>query len=1048
MRRVAILGGGMSALTAAYELTRPELGNAFDVTVYQQGWRLGGKGASGRNRHHHQRIEEHGLHVWMGFYENAFRLIRDCYRELDRAPGTPLAAWSDAFKPHSYIVLDDTLDPDGPSHPWPLCFPEDAAGGPTPGDGAPIPTPPEYVPRILEVVLLLLRRHAHTAHLAASHTELSIVPSLHELVVKFESLLVIAADGVEGVLAELLAAALKLAEHVTQVLPEELDGLYRKVMALVDKVAGPLLARFENDGGDDELRHTRLVIDLAFTHLRGFVADGLLLPPYDFSKIDDLDYRDWLRKHGAREETVNCAPVRALYDLVFAIDTGMAAGATIACATRMLFTYKGALFYKMQAGMGDTVFTPLYQVLSRRGVKFRFFHRVDELRVADGTAPGSCVVDEIVVGRQAAVKDGADYQPLVDVDGLPCWPSEPSWEQLVSGAALAAGAELPDGGYDLESPTTAWHDELAPLLLRRGVDFDDVVLGISIAALPRISQAVADRLPRYQRMLDGVKTIATQAVQLWLDRDLPGLGWNDPGDGRCAGAAPIAGSYAESLDTWAEMTHLLPREAWGAAAPKSLVYFCGQLRSDEMPNPAPTTAAGWKTAMTARAHQWLAAHGNGIWPTLVPDGAPLDYSLLHAESGQAGLARFGEQYFRANVNPSERYVLSVPGSSAARLFADDLVQGQPACENLFLAGDWVRTGINGGCIEAATMAGMQAARALSGSYFEIVGDPAPFRSRPSTATAFIQRGGDVVYAEPYNQVNARLYAFLLPVDRQRIAALCNRYLNWTGKLVFTPVVGHIALVFAAIDRTYSTDSYYAGRGTMSEADVSFWVPVRSSSPSAPPLSWFLPYVWVDNGIAMAAGREVYGFPKEVGNLSIPARGAPPIHFAVETDVVETFGLPPHVGPDGPPAQRRAVVSVAPGTAAPPALAGSVGQLFRDLLSTVLSSRVDQAALDWFLKEVKATVPMLFLKQFRDVGDGRRACYKALIQANSTPANIRDGGILPGTFDVTIRGFASHPIVSELGLGSDPTTAIIHGCAGFYVDFDFLMERGRELWRAI
>ena len=28
---------------------------------------------------------------------------------------------------------------------------------------------------------------------------------------------------------------------------------------------------------------------------------------------------------------------------------------------RMAFTYKGAIFYKMQAGMGDTVFTPLYQ---------------------------------------------------------------------------------------------------------------------------------------------------------------------------------------------------------------------------------------------------------------------------------------------------------------------------------------------------------------------------------------------------------------------------------------------------------------------------------------------------------------------------------------------------------------------------------------------------------------------------------------------------------------------------------------------------------------
>ena len=46
----------------------------YDVTVYQPGWRLGGKGASGRGPA--DRVEEHGLHVWMGFYENAFALMR------------------------------------------------------------------------------------------------------------------------------------------------------------------------------------------------------------------------------------------------------------------------------------------------------------------------------------------------------------------------------------------------------------------------------------------------------------------------------------------------------------------------------------------------------------------------------------------------------------------------------------------------------------------------------------------------------------------------------------------------------------------------------------------------------------------------------------------------------------------------------------------------------------------------------------------------------------------------------------------------------------
>src|SRR6266700_2951678 len=94
--RVAVIGGGCAALTTAFELTRPEHRGRFQVTVYQTGWRLGGKGASGRGVA--DRIEEHGLHLWLGFYENAFRLMRECYAELARDPAhCPIADWSDAF---------------------------------------------------------------------------------------------------------------------------------------------------------------------------------------------------------------------------------------------------------------------------------------------------------------------------------------------------------------------------------------------------------------------------------------------------------------------------------------------------------------------------------------------------------------------------------------------------------------------------------------------------------------------------------------------------------------------------------------------------------------------------------------------------------------------------------------------------------------------------------------------------------------------------------------------------------------------------------------
>jgi len=80
--KVAIIGGGCASIATAFELTRPRHKGAYQVTIYQVGWRLGGKAASSRGPH--GRIEEHGLHVWLGSYENAFALLRECYAELDR----------------------------------------------------------------------------------------------------------------------------------------------------------------------------------------------------------------------------------------------------------------------------------------------------------------------------------------------------------------------------------------------------------------------------------------------------------------------------------------------------------------------------------------------------------------------------------------------------------------------------------------------------------------------------------------------------------------------------------------------------------------------------------------------------------------------------------------------------------------------------------------------------------------------------------------------------------------------------------------------------
>ena len=189
---------------------------------------------------------------------------------------------------------------------------------------------------------------------------------------------------------------------------------------------------------DDDLRFFFTMFDAGTTILQGILEDDLIERGFDV--VNDEDLRHWLHRHGAQPLTVDQSPfVRSLYDMAFAYKNGdirtpdMAAGTAVHDMLRLFFTYRGAFSWKMQAGMGDTVFTPFYEVLKRRGVHFEFFHWVDKL----GLSADRRNVETIDVIPQVHLKDKhREYEPLVDVKGLPCWPSEPHWEQLEKGEEL------------------------------------------------------------------------------------------------------------------------------------------------------------------------------------------------------------------------------------------------------------------------------------------------------------------------------------------------------------------------------------------------------------------------------------------------------------------------------------------------------------------------------------------------------------------------------------------------------------------------------------
>jgi uncharacterized protein with NAD-binding domain and iron-sulfur cluster len=317
-------------------------------------------------------------------------------------------------------------------------------------------------------------------------------------------------------------------------------------------------------------------------------------------------------------------------------------------------------------------------------------------------------IASIELARQARVRNGPfNYDPLVELTAIGLrqhvWPSAPRYEQLDFDPALHRD-------HDFESDWRA-PPEVERLVLEQGRDFDAAVLGISLGGLPAITGDLAAHGPRFRSMLEEVRTVQTRAAQLWFTVDLKGLGWNLP--------PPVLDGFERPFDTWADMTHTLDYEAWPEhERPRQVSYLCGVLeeRATVPETPHDTLLRG---AVKQSVGTWLSERAGTLWPdALGPAG--FRYELLAGRGGLTGPAALDSQYYRANVSASDRYVLSVPGSTRHRLRAEE-----SGFENLVLAGDWLRTGLSAGCVEAATMGGLQAARALCGRPRVIVRDDEP-----------------------------------------------------------------------------------------------------------------------------------------------------------------------------------------------------------------------------------------------------------------------------------------------------------------------------------
>jgi uncharacterized protein with NAD-binding domain and iron-sulfur cluster len=1022
----------MAGLTAAWELTRtPQLAEENDVTVFQLGWRLGGKCASGRTEPTageplDSRILEHGLHIWFGCYDNAFRVLKEAYAHWERPANCPLKSWRDAFEPQSYALFG--YDAGNGKRDYHAITFDGNSKEPGTGDVS------SSLGDLAVTLYRLVRDLLHEEFRDDQSSDEEQPHLLDPLPTPF-------------VLAPFRRAAAEAWTIGARVLDHAGVDFTRPYFEAVKRSTHEAAATLRQgvDGQDErERQRQRLLqegLDLTGAVLRGVISD-CYLQRKSIDALDAEEFTTWLERHECDLKVPGSTLLQTMYDTFFWYGEGdprrpnVGAGTAITVILRAMCTYKQAITFKMTAGMGEVVVAPMYEVLRQRRVKFKFFHKVTRLELG-----AQQTLRRVHLSRQADILENKEYVPTFSQGGLSCWPSEPRWEQLRDGAALKAKGVSFESHWEQHSVGSEVL-EVDGAANANGATFTHVIMAVSLGAFKKLNQdaGMCDELlaasPAFSDMAASMDLVPSQAAQLWSTRRTGELG------DYAAGYESVAGP--QPLPIWADMSQVLLREQHPAAGPKSLHYGCGTFKTELYKE----TLAARDTEKRAlelvrnEVKGWLNERSAGLWRHATHN-ATFDWNVLYDPQDRVGAARLEAQYIRANVTPTECCPGTPPGSSAKRLRSEE-----SGFKNLFLAGCYTRTGLNTTCVEGAVMSGMQASRAVCGSPRLVVGEDfgrnlgrderAARAPGPGLPTYVSQLGmGQMSHEAPLLVSDVQMHAFRLSGKRWRMQRLVDENLNLpsmrAGSSVRFTVLGNSALLAFLYSAAAGPSAPDNRVGVMDDREAALFIPLLQRDGLQLKLTAWVPYLFIDRPIGMTMGREVWGYTKSAAQIAWPR---PADDYRVVTSTLKVHA-PQTVASD------EEVLRLYRTQEQPAPLGASIWTT----LGEVIAALVPEAALMKLLPG--RNLPVVNLKQFRDVENSKLACYQALVESPMEVGKSFNAGWLD-TSGMKLDVFTcdSHQIVTQFGLanalGADVTTLNVK--QGVWAKLSFTATHGRTLWK--
>ncbi|WP_193213575.1 acetoacetate decarboxylase family protein [Luteolibacter marinus] len=321
---------------------------------------------------------------------------------------------------------------------------------------------------------------------------------------------------------------------------------------------------------------------------------------------------------------------------------------------------------------------------------------------------------------------------------------------------------------------------------------------------------------------------------------------------------------------------------------------------------------------------------------------------------------------------------------------------------------------------------------------------------------YTERDTDLNFRPPYRITGVEGLAAVRRIHMRETQQWLDDTLNWRPderepSPEFT-ALPFAFVVFMKMASMRSLDPLHEDWGAVSESEMVVTLPVvawdNRGLPSLPTLKFYPIVLCLDSSPAMISGREVFGFPKILGEVDIgPEGGEARCEVAVR--------------PGDPVTHRNrrllklARIQDGPAAAPPASYGGGLVEMVKDeLLADFDELWLDHLAhrkllrgvlnkgLEWLVDQLgslEVTQEFVFLKQFRDVARPAEACHRSVATSALTFSNLTELMRESGEWELDVPELRSSDLLNRIGLESGPIGAPLRSA------FNFDLSLGTQLW---